>query len=237
MQRINSRVSSLRLALLAFIIFAAGCTAPSNLPMPENLKTQAKAPDVVSAAPKRVNVAPKAAQMADTKTANAAMTNALTPDQAKLLASLPSRGSAPELNNQVWLNTAPLKLADLRGKVVMVEFWTFACINCQHVLPSLKALHAKYADKGLVIIGVHSPEFGYEKELKNVKSAIAEAGIQYPVAIDNDYATWNAYQNHFWPARYMIDKAGNIRLLQIGEGGYSQTEAVVQALLAEPNPF
>jgi thiol-disulfide isomerase/thioredoxin len=236
MQRIHSTVSSLRLALLALMIFAAGCTAPSNLPMPENLKTQAKAPEVVSAAPKVASAAPKAAQMADTKKVNPSAANALTPDQSKLLASLPSKGAAPELNNRVWLNTKPLKLAELRGKVVMVEFWTFACINCQHVLPSLKALHAKYADKGLVIIGVHSPEFGYEKELNNVKAAIAEAGIEYPVAIDNDYATWNAYQNHFWPARYMIDKTGNLRLLQIGEGGYAQTEAVVQALLAEPNP-
>lgn len=229
MQQVKSTVGSLRLAICALIVFAAGCTAPSNLPMPENLKAPVKSQEVV-------NVAPKAAQVADAKPANKPVANALTPAQSKLLASLPSKGAAPELNNQVWLNSQPLKLADLRGKVVMVEFWTFACINCQHVLPSLKALHAKYAEKGLVIIGVHSPEFGYEKELKNVQAAIAEADIQYPVAIDNDYATWSAYQNHYWPARYMIDKTGHIRLLQIGEGGYAQTEAVVQALLAEPTP-
>ncbi len=231
MQRFRSTLFT---GLLALTIVAAGCTAPSNLPISANLQA---APQVVL--PKPQIIAEKqtsTTQMIITPTRTSEVATTLTPEQATLLASLPNKGPAPELNNKVWLNSEPLKLANLRGKVVMVEFWTFACINCQHVTPSLKALYAKYADKGLVIIGVHSPEFGYEKELKNVQAAIAEVGIEYPVAIDNNYATWNAYSNHYWPARYLIDKAGNVRLLQIGEGGYAQTEATVQALLAEQNP-
>ncbi|CAN5596127.1 hypothetical protein BH10CHL1_BH10CHL1_25200 [soil metagenome] len=219
--------------LLTLTTVAAGCTAPSDLPIPANLQAQT-APQ--AALPKTQLIAEKqanAAQIIITPTRESELATTLTPEQTTLLASLPSKGPAPELNNKVWLNSEPLKLADLRGKVVMVEFWTFACINCQHVTPSLKALYAKYADKGFVIIGVHSPEFGYEKELKNVQAAISEVGIKYPVAIDNNYATWNAYNNRYWPARYLIDKAGNVRLLQIGEGGYAKTEATVQALLAE----
>lgn len=217
MQRLNSKLLAL---LFALVTIAAGCTMPAPAASPV---TQVSA----SAMPQKQKQMPQPVAKA---------LNGPTPEQNQLLASLPSQGPAPELNNQVWLNSKPLKLADLHGKVVMVEFWTFACINCQHVTPSLKALHAKYADKGLVIIGVHSPEFGYEKELKNVQAAVVEAGIQYPVALDNDYATWNAYGNHYWPARYLVDKRGNIRLLQIGEGGYAQTDAVIAALLAEAKP-
>jgi thiol-disulfide isomerase/thioredoxin len=233
MQRSRTTLFTL---LLAVATVASGCTAPSNLPMPANLQAQV-APQSAQQQPQPVAQKQSSNQQAVADQTNTRkVANPLTPDQAKLLASLPSKGLAPELNNQVWFNSAPLKLADLRGKVVMIEFWTFDCINCQHVTPSLKALYAKYEDKGLVIIGVHSPEFGYEKELKNVQTAINKVGIKYPVAIDNDYATWNAYNNHYWPARYLIDKTGNLRLLQIGEGGYAQTEATVQALLAEPNP-
>ncbi|MFN8333443.1 MAG: redoxin domain-containing protein [Caldilineaceae bacterium] len=153
--------------------------------------------------------------------------------EEQLLASLPSQGAAPELFNETWLNSASLKLADLRGKVVMVEFWTFGCINCIHVTPSVKAWYDTYHDQGFEVIGVHAPEFAYEKELGNVKKASQELGITWPVAIDNDFATWNAYSNHYWPAMYLIDKAGNIRYYKIGEGGYEQTEAVIQALLSE----
>ncbi|MFN8494167.1 MAG: redoxin domain-containing protein [Caldilineaceae bacterium] len=217
MQRLPTKLLAL---LLAVVAATASCTMPAPTTQPaSHTSTQ--------------TMTQKSAQMAH----NGMKGNgALTPEQTQLLASLPSQGAAPELNNQVWLNSKPLKLADLHGKVVMVEFWTFACINCQHVTPALNALYTKYADKGFVIIGVHSPEFAYEKELKNVKAAIAEAGIQYPVTIDNDYNTWNAYGNHYWPARYLVDKAGNIRLLQIGEGGYAQTDATVAALLAEATP-
>ena len=148
--------------------------------------------------------------------------------------SLPDLGLAPELTNDVWLNVdAPLRLADLRGKVVIVEMWTFGCINCQNVIPSLKEWHAKYNDQGLVIIGNHFPEFSYEENLDNLKEAISRYDIQYPVAQDNDGATWRAYKNHYWPALYLIDKQGHIRYVHIGEGRYKETEENIQALLEE----
>lgn len=148
--------------------------------------------------------------------------------------SLPDLGLAPELTNNIWLNVdSPLRLADLRGKVVIVEMWTFGCINCQNVMPSLKEWYAKYKDQGLVIIGNHFPEFSYEADLANLKDAIARYGIEYPVAQDNDGATWKAYKNHYWPALYLIDKQGHIRYVHIGEGRYTQTEENIKALLEE----
>jgi len=150
------------------------------------------------------------------------------------VASLPDLGPAPELTNDTWLNVdSPLRIADLQGKVVIVEMWTFGCINCQHVIPSLKDWHSKYADKGLVIIGNHYPEFSYEEELDNVKAAVAREGIEYAVAQDNSGATWRAYKNHYWPALYLIDKQGHIRYVHIGEGRYQETEENIKALLAE----
>ena len=149
-------------------------------------------------------------------------------------ASLPDLGLAPELTNETWLNVdSPLHLADLRGKVIIVEMWTFGCINCQHVIPSLKDWHSKYKDQGLVIIGNHFPEFSYEKDLDNLKNAIAENDIEYAVAQDNNGDTWRAYKNHYWPTLYLIDKQGHIRYVHIGEGRYQETEENIQALLAE----
>lgn len=156
-----------------------------------------------------------------------------TEAQAQLLASLDNQGMPPELFNKVWLNSDPLKLADLHGKVVIVEFWTFGCINCQHVVPALRAWHQKYQADGLVIIGVHTPEFGYEGQVENVKQALLDQDIPYAVAIDNDWQTWRAYNNRYWPAKYFIDKAGNLRYIHIGEGGDEQQEEIIQALLAE----
>ncbi len=148
--------------------------------------------------------------------------------------SLPDLGQAPELTNTVWLNVAaPLRLANLRGKVVLLEMWTFGCINCQHVLPALKDWHSQYADQGLVIIGNHYPEFSSEADLNNLKAAVAKNEILYSVAQDNDGATWNSYQNQYWPTMYLIDKNGHLRYVQIGEGAYDQTETAIKALLAE----
>ncbi len=150
------------------------------------------------------------------------------------LVSLPDLGSAPELTNDIWLNTdLPLRLADLRGKVVIVEMWTFGCINCQNVMPSLKAWHSKYKDQGLVIIGNHFPEFSYEKDLDNLQDAVDHYEIEYAVAQDNTGATWRAYKNHYWPTLYLIDKQGHIRYVHIGEGRYQETEENIKALLQE----
>jgi len=140
---------------------------------------------------------------------------------------------APEITNDTWVNSQPLRLTELNGKVVLVEFWTFGCYNCQNVEPYVKSWYDKFKDQGLVIIGVHSPEFNHERVLKNVQNYVREHGIQYAVAIDNDYKTWNSYQNHYWPARYLIDQKGVIRQIRIGEGGYDQTEKEIRELLAE----
>lgn len=128
---------------------------------------------------------------------------------------------------------APLSLNDLRGKVVLVDFWTYSCINCQRTFPYLKSWWEKYQNKGLVIVGVHSPEFEFEKNPKNVAKALKDFGITYPVMQDNDFSTWRAYNNRYWPAKYLIDKDGNIRYEHFGEGDYDQTEKMIQDLLAE----
>ncbi len=151
--------------------------------------------------------------------------------------SLPDLGVAPELTNSIWLNTqTPLRLSDLRGKVVGLEMWTFDCINCQHVMPYLKAWYAKYKDQGFLIIGNHFPEFSYEADLDHLKVAVVQDGIEYPVAQDNDGATWNAYHNIYWPALYLIDNSGHIRYVHIGEGAYDEIETNIRTLLAETYP-
>lgn len=150
------------------------------------------------------------------------------------VSSLPNYGPAPELSNTVWLNTdQPLRLADLRGKVVMVEMWTFDCINCIHVIPYVRSWYEKYKDQGFVVIGNHYPEFSYEHDLDNLKAAVVRLDVPYPVAQDNDGVTWNAYNNHYWPAMYLIDKHGDIRYKTIGEGAYDRTEQAIVDLLAE----
>ena len=151
--------------------------------------------------------------------------------------SLSDLGAAPELGNSVWLNTdAPLRLADLRGKVVGLEMWTFGCINCQHVIPSLNSWYAAYRDQGFVLIGNHFPEFDFERDLQHLRQAVNQAGIEYPVAQDNDGATWDAYHNSYWPSLYLIDKRGRIRYVHVGEGAYAETEANIKSLLAEAYP-
>ena len=142
---------------------------------------------------------------------------------------------APEINGQSWLNSEPLRITELRDKVVLVEFWTFGCYNCRNVEPYIKGWHQKYSDKGLGVIGVHAPEFNYERVLAGVQRYVREHAIRYPVAIDNDFATWKRYGNRYWPAIYLIDKGGVVRHLRVGEGGYEQTEGRIQALLKEPS--
>jgi thiol-disulfide isomerase/thioredoxin len=127
----------------------------------------------------------------------------------------------------------PINLKDLKGKVVLVDFWTYSCINCIRTLPYLVDWNEKYADKGLVIVGVHSPEFEFEKNIDNVKAAVQKYGIKYPVIQDNDKGTWDAYQNRYWPRKYLVDNEGYIRYDHIGEGGYAETEKVIRSLLAE----
>jgi thiol-disulfide isomerase/thioredoxin len=143
---------------------------------------------------------------------------------------------APEFDKVTgFINTKPISLADLKGKVVLVDFWTYSCINCIRTIPYLVDWNEKYADKGLVIIGVHAPEFEFEKNIDNVKEAVKKFGIKYPVIQDNDKGTWNAYENQYWPRKYLVDSEGYIRYDHIGEGGYAETEKVIQTLLKERN--
>lgn len=145
--------------------------------------------------------------------------------------------NAPELAGiKGYINTREgFRLSDLKGKVIIVDFWTYSCINCLRTLPYLNAWYEKYHDKGLEIVGVHTPEFDFEKEYGNVNSAVSKYEVKYPVVLDNDYATWQAYKNRYWPHEYIIDASGNIRHDHIGEGGYEETEQVIQQLLQERN--
>lgn len=140
---------------------------------------------------------------------------------------------APEILNDTWLNSQPLRLADLKGQVVLVEFWTFGCYNCRNIEPYVKEWHHKFVGQGLVVIAIHSPEFGYERSMKNVKQYIKEHDLPYPVPIDNDFMTWRQYNNRYWPTLYLIDKQGIIQYVKIGEGGYTETERQIRRLLAE----
>lgn len=143
-------------------------------------------------------------------------------------------GKAPEITGITnWINSPPLSLMQLKGKVVLVDFWTYSCINCLRTLPYLEKWYADYKDDGLVIIGVHTPEFEFEKDPKNVAEAASRLGVLYPVAQDNDYKTWQAYHNHYWPAHYLIDQNGHVRMIHFGEGGYAETENAIRQLLGK----
>jgi cytochrome c biogenesis protein CcdA/thiol-disulfide isomerase/thioredoxin len=149
-------------------------------------------------------------------------------------------GRAPNFTGIVsWLNTPgdrPLSLTQLRGKVVLVDFWTYSCINCQRTLPHVEAWYRDYAKDGLVVVGVHTPEFNFEHVVSNVRSESASLGVHYPVAIDNNYATWDAYDNEYWPADYLIDARGDVRHVSFGEGGYADTERLIRQLLSTAHP-
>lgn len=145
-----------------------------------------------------------------------------------------SEGYFPSLEGATaWLNSTPLTPEELRGKVVAVDFWTYTCINWLRTLPYLRAWAKKYQDHGLVVIGVHTPEFPFEHDLENVRRAVKEMQVDYPVAVDNDYAVWSAFNNHYWPALYLVDAQGRIRHHQFGEGDYEEAERVIQQLLTE----
>jgi cytochrome c biogenesis protein CcdA/thiol-disulfide isomerase/thioredoxin len=147
---------------------------------------------------------------------------------------LPVLGAAPEFaDTQRWFNTAPLTMAGLRGRVVLLDFWTYTCINCLRTLPYLKAWDARYRRQGLTIVGVHTPEFAFERKASNVGDEIEHKGVSYPVVQDNEYGTWNAYANQAWPAHYLVDARGRVRFVHLGEGDYEETEAAIRALLAE----
>lgn len=141
--------------------------------------------------------------------------------------------TAPEILSGNWINSEPLTLKSLRGRVVLLEFWTFACYNCRNTLPTVKKWDAQYRDKGLTIIGVHTPELDYESNIDNLRREVAALGIKYPVVTDNDYSTWKEYKVEAWPTVFVLDKKGRVRWTHVGEGAYDQTEDVIKKLLAE----
>jgi cytochrome c biogenesis protein CcdA/thiol-disulfide isomerase/thioredoxin len=171
---------------------------------------------------------------APTMAMNATPAAAMKAAEAPAPKALPVEGSLPSLTGAVeWLNSPPLTPEQLKGKVVLVDFWTYSCINCLRSIPYVRAWADKYKDQGLVVIGVHAPEFAFEKNIGNVKQAVAKLKIDYPVAIDNDYAIWRAFNNEYWPADYFVDANGKIRHHFFGEGDYAESEKVIQQLLAE----
>ncbi|MEC5404321.1 thioredoxin family protein [Paraburkholderia sp. MPAMCS5] len=143
--------------------------------------------------------------------------------------------AAPQITGiDKWINSPPLTLAQLRGKVVLVDFWTYSCINCVNTLPYVKGWYKQYGNQGLEVIGVHTPEYPFERDAAHVSAAVKQFDIRYPVALDNQYATWNAFNNQYWPALYLFDKTGKIVYSHFGEGDYAKTEAKIRELLAQP---
>jgi len=218
------------LGLLAVVLTACGggdeLAASNSLAAVQAVATRTSPPATVTRKP-----AATATKKAATSTPVPATATATPPYRS----ALPDRGPAPEISSTTWLNTGgkPVTLASLRGKVVIVDFWTLGCINCQHSLPGLVKLYNDHKADGLVVLGPHSPEFSYERDLDNIKAAITKWGITYPVPLDNDFKNWRAYNNSYWPAQYLIDKQGHIRALHIGEGVDANVRRDVEDLLKE----
>ena len=162
------------------------------------------------------------------------MWSTIASPRATASAALPDYGPAPDFAGiDGWLNSRPLTMQELRGKVVLIDFWTYSCINCLRTLPHVEAWYRMYRKDGLVVVGVHTPEFAFEHVPSNVRAAVKRLGVRYPVALDNEYGTWNAYGNQYWPAKYLIDRNGHIRYAHFGEGNYSVTEENIRSLLGE----
>ena len=183
---------------------------------------------------------PGASQAQQSLFTSAATIGSASKDRSTLMSAkpaaevLPVEGQLPSLGGAVeWLNSPPLSTQDLRGKVILVDFWTYSCINCLRAIPYVEAWAKKYRSQGLVVIGVHAPEFAFEKNLDNVRRAVKDLKLDYPIAVDNNYAIWRAFNNQFWPAHYFIDAQGRIRHHHFGEGEYDQSEKVIQQLLGE----
>lgn len=152
---------------------------------------------------------------------------------ANKLADVNKSPEAPELGSGAWINSEALTLKGLRGRAVLIDFWTFGCYNCRNTLPSVKSWDTRYRDKGLTIIGVHTPELENERNIENLRREVAALQIRYPVLTDNDYATWNAYKVEGWPTMFLLDKSGHVRWMHVGEGAYDEAEQMIQKLLAE----
>ena len=250
----NTRIPKVALALTASLLILAllliaACT--SERPESTPVATSVPAPTAIpTAAPAPASAATQAAAPAPTSAPTQAPAAVPTPTQAPAITATavptpatptptpkpppPTGPIAPELvGTQEWVNSDPLTIEGLRGKVVLVDFWTYTCVNCIRTLPYLKVWHSKYADDGLVILGVHTPEFRFEHDIDNVRQAVADYSLTYPIVQDNNFDTWDAFNNRYWPAKYLIDQNGVIRYQHYGEGAYAETEAMIRELLEE----
>ena len=173
-------------------------------------------------------------QPTDAPSPTATLTPTATPLPTPILDTSKLGPKAAEITRiDGWINSDPLLISELKGKVVLIDFWTYTCVNCIRTLPYLRDWHAKYADHGLVMIGVHTPEFEFEKDFANVKKAVEDFEIEWAVALDNEYGTWRAYENRYWPAKYIIDHNGVVRYTHFGEGKYAETEEMIRGLLQQ----
>ena len=238
----NTRAPKVALALTASLLalallLVAACS--SERPESTSVATSVPAPTAMPTAAPAPTSAPTQAPAA---TSTPAQTPAITatpvptpttPEPTPNPTS-PAGPLAPELvGTQEWVNSDPLTIEGLRGKIVLVDFWTYTCVNCIRTLPYLKVWHSKYADDGLVILGVHTPEFRFEHDIDNVRQAVSDYSLTYPIVQDNNFDTWDAFNNRYWPAKYLIDQNGVIRYQHYGEGAYAETEAMIRELLQE----
>ena len=240
MKSIRIALTTIALLLTAAFVFAA-CSAPAAQTTTEAPATQAQQTTSAPAAAAPTATLPPAntPKPAPTATPVPSKPVATTEPQAAAHTSIvmPATGSeqtVPEIRGIAsWINSEPITFEEQRGKVVLVDFWTYTCVNCIRTLPYLKAWHEKYADMGLVIVGVHTPEFDFEKDRDNVIEATEGFGLEWPIAQDNDFKTWRAFNNRYWPAKYLVDKDGLIRYTHFGEGAYEETELWIRGLLEE----
>jgi thiol-disulfide isomerase/thioredoxin len=245
-QRIGSRIKAVRTRLQAIriasgvVLIVTALVIATNLAEPLQRLAPAALAKIQDKIENNSGVQSHLDSLAGRTAQNSATSGALSLDQCEQgsIDKLQNCGPARDFTGiDQWLNTPdgkPLTLASLKGRVVLVDFWTYSCINCQRTFPYLTAWDKRYRDQGLTIVGVHAPEFSFEKVVSNVKDAAARYGLTYPIAIDNEYATWNAWDQRYWPAHYLIDQQGNVRQVHYGEGGYAETESLIQQLLHTP---
>jgi len=245
-QRIGSRIKAVRTKLPTIriasgvVLIATALVIATNLAEPLQRLAPAALAQIQDKIENNSSVRDRLDSLAGRTTSTSDASGALTFDQCEQGPTDKLQNCGPALDFagiDEWLNTtggAPLTLEGLKGRVVLVDFWTYSCINCQRTFPYLTAWDDRYRDKGLTIVGVHAPEFSFEKVVSNVQDAAARYGIKYPIAIDNDFTTWSAYDQRFWPAHYLIDQQGNVRQVHYGEGGYAETERLIQQLLDAP---
>lgn len=224
MFRISRWLAATGFSLIGILIFAA-CTsvAPEQTAAPAAPAPAAQSPTSDAVLPQTETPAQTPTEAPEPEFTNTIVTPRSIENQ-----------EVPEIKGIAsWINSEPLTFQEQRGRVVLVDFWTYTCVNCIRTLPFLKAWHEKYADKGLVIVGVHTPEFEFEKDRENVVDAVEEFGLKWAIAQDNDFGTWRAFNNRFWPAKYLVDADGFIRYTHFGEGSYEETETWIRGLLEE----